>query len=924
MNPATEPLPPEANRSDLTVGTPPPPPDDLRLVRALEEYFDELESGRRPDRERFLARYPEVAAALAECLDGLHFVHAAASQLYPAGSTAKPSDELGPATALGDYLLIREVGRGGMGVVYEAEQLSLGRRVALKVLPFAATLDPRQLQRFKNEAQAAAHLHHQNIVPVYAVGCERGVHYYAMQYIDGQSLAAIIQEQRRRMGLERPVQDAAINAPTPRPGSRAWGRVATADTNHSLLSTSGSVQAREYFRAVARVGVQAAEALDYAHQCGVVHRDIKPGNLLFDVRGNLWVADFGLARFEGSDALTATGDLLGTLRYMSPEQALTRRGPLDQRTDVYSLGVTLYELLTLQPAFHGPDRQELLRQIAHEEPCPPRRLNRGVPAELETIVLKAMAKVPAERYASARELADDLRRFLEDQPIRARRPTVVERGRKWARRHQALVTAAAVVGVLALGMLSVSTAFMVRARNRALESEQRAQRAVDTMYTQVAERWLARAPHLEPLQREFLLEALGYYQEFAGAPGSDPRQRQEKGRAYRRVGDIQQRLGRFEEARAAYDRAVTTLDGLVSEFPATASYERDLALARNNLGNVLRDMGRLALAEQAYRGAGRAFEKSQEHGLPGRAEYAACSSNLGIVLSALDRNEEAESAYRRGVYVLERADRAALAAPEYRHDLAGSYNNLANLLASTDKTAEAEQLYRQAVALWDGLLAEAPAEPVYRQSAAVSLAGLGLVLAAERRFDSAEQMCRAALSRQGELAEDFPGVPAYRQQWAATYQALGNVLAAASRPAEAERAYKKALALQERLVGDFPSAPAYQRELAVTYHAAAHFFHDAGRHREASENCERALRLRDKLVVAFPDTPAYRRELADSRRLAETLAGSSRAARPSGGMADFERLWECLAALVHDCCGSDGGPAMIHADARRQTREGAP
>ena len=188
---------------------------------------------------------------------------------------------------------------------------------------------------------------------------------------------------------------------------------------------------RDYFRKVAELGVQAAEALDHAHQLGIVHRDIKPANLLLDGRGNLWVTDFGLAHMQHGEAnLTVTGQALGTPRYMSPEQALAKRVPIDHRTDVYSLGATLYELLTLRPAFPSEDRQELLRQIAFEDPARPRRLERAIPAELEIIVLKAMEKRPQDRYATAQELADDLRRWLLDQPIRARRPSLGAGGAK--------------------------------------------------------------------------------------------------------------------------------------------------------------------------------------------------------------------------------------------------------------------------------------------------------------------------------------------------------------------------------------------------------------------------------------------------------------------------------------------------------------
>jgi len=368
---------------------------------------------------------------------------------------------------LGDYRILREIGRGGMGVVYEAQQMSLGRRVALKMLPFASALDARQLQRFHNEAQAAAHLHHQNIVPVYAVGCERSVHYYAMQFIEGRTLAAMIEELRQGAGLPAetdrspsPLKDSPSPlCPAPTPDKPVAG--STLETPAGLHSTDHSTRSRSFFRTAVQLGVQAAQGLDHAHQLGIVHRDIKPGNLMVDVRGNLWITDFGLAQIQGDNKLTLTGDLLGTLRYMSPEQALAQRVTVDQRTDIYSLGVTLYELLTLEPACNGPDRQAVLRQIAFEDPPHPRKLNRSIPVDLETIVLKAIAKNPTERYATARELGDDLERFLRDEPVRAKRPTLMQKARKWAVRHQPLVWSGVVLLLIVVVGLTISN-FLLR------------------------------------------------------------------------------------------------------------------------------------------------------------------------------------------------------------------------------------------------------------------------------------------------------------------------------------------------------------------------------------------------------------------------------------------------------------------------------
>jgi tetratricopeptide (TPR) repeat protein len=428
--------------------------NEASFALAFEEIIEKLKSQKDFDFEVYLQQHPEHAERLRRLLPTVGVLaelgRSVARQDYPGVASAGSSGvELG---VLGDYRIIREVGHGGMGVVYEAEQVSLGRRVALKVLPLASTMDPRQLQRFHNEARAAAGLHHTNIVPVYGVGCERGVHYYAMQFIDGRTLADVVAQQQGVPPSQVPTmpqtdpQAAAGSAPTVPPAARA---------------TCTAPRDAAYFRRAAEWGIQAAEALDCAHAFDVVHRDVKPANLLVDWTGRLWVTDFGLAHVHIDARLTMTGDLVGTLRYMSPEQALGKRVVVDHRTDVYSLGATLYELLTLQPAFAGSDRQELLRQIAFEEPKRPRRINKSIPAELQTIVLKAMEKNPADRYATAKELADDLRRYLEDKPIRARRPSLALRVRKWARRRTAavraavfclVVTLAAIVGSVGWGL----------------------------------------------------------------------------------------------------------------------------------------------------------------------------------------------------------------------------------------------------------------------------------------------------------------------------------------------------------------------------------------------------------------------------------------------------------------------------------------
>jgi WD40 repeat protein/serine/threonine protein kinase len=411
------------------------------LAEAVEKYRSLLKSGSPDERAAFRANHVDLGPALYECLDALDFLEAAGQGLHsdaPRGLLPDPHANTVVLGTLGDFRILREVGRGGMGIVYEAEQISLHRRVALKVLPFAATMDPRHLQRFKNESLAAASLEHPHIVPVYAVGCERGVHYYAMKYIEGQSLAEVIDEVRKAKDSHHR-------------GTENTEKKQNTKISSSLCSLclGGSP---DFFKSVAELGIQAAEALEHAHSVGIVHRDIKPANLMTDSQGKLWITDFGLARTTADAGLTMTGDVPGTLRYMSPEQALAKHGLVDHRTDVYSLGVTLYELLTGTPAINGKDREQILNALTLDEPRPPRDLDAAIPHDLETILLKAMAREPAERYTTAKELADDLRRFLEHRSILARRPSWLQCVRKWVRRHQAVVTATSLTLAAALAV----------------------------------------------------------------------------------------------------------------------------------------------------------------------------------------------------------------------------------------------------------------------------------------------------------------------------------------------------------------------------------------------------------------------------------------------------------------------------------------
>jgi serine/threonine protein kinase/tetratricopeptide (TPR) repeat protein len=548
--------------------------------RVADEFTQRLDRGERPDVEEFARLHPQIADVLREVLPALEVFRVPAPGQGAPEQGGDPAEDA-PGT-LGDYRLLRVVGRGGMGVVYEAEQQSLGRRVAVKVLPFAATLDGRHLQRFRDEARAAALLHHTHIVPVYGMGSDRGVSYYAMQFIDGQTLAEVI------AGLRRDAAAHPRRAGEPPAGTTALPPAA-------VLSTERSHGGPAFYRSVARLGVQAAEALAHAHESGVIHRDIKPSNLLLDGAGHLWITDFGLARFPDEPGLTRTGDVVGTLRYMSPEQALGKPTPVDRRSDVYALGATLYELLTLEPAYPGRDRDELLRQIATSEPKEPRRLDPAVPRELETVVLKAMAREPERRYATAEEFADDLRCFLEHRPVKARRPSLAERVAKFARRHRAATAAAVVVLALAAAALCVTTVVVWREkeqteaargreeaqRRRADANFQRALSGATQLLLPLEDERLKDVPGVDALRQKLVSRGVLFFEGFVHPNDPEPAVRFDTAQAYHGLAATYSAHQQAGAAREVLGREVVLLEALTAAYPEQLAYRRQLARAHD-------------------------------------------------------------------------------------------------------------------------------------------------------------------------------------------------------------------------------------------------------------------------------------------------------------------------------------------------------
>jgi tetratricopeptide (TPR) repeat protein len=816
--------------------------DDPRVVRAAQEYLAQAEAGGKPSLSEFVARHPDIAGPLGRCLAGLEFVQAAAPHLsQPLDGVAPPDGGGAVPGTLGDFRIIREVGRGGMGIVYEAVQVSLGRRVALKVLPFAATMDPRQLQRFHNEARAAAGLHHTNIVPVYGVGQERGVHYYAMQFIEGRTLADFIAQQRGEAVALVPTMaeaEAAASATTVPPAAQA---------------TSAAPRDAAYFRRAAEWGIQAAEALDCAHALGVVHRDVKPANLLVDAAGRLWVTDFGLAQVQGDARLTLTGDLVGTLRYMSPEQALAQRVVIDHRTDIYSLGATLYELLTLRPAFAGTDRQELLRQIAFEESRPPRRVNKAVPAELETIVLKAMEKNPQDRYATAKELADDLRHWLDDRPIQARRPSVLQRLRKWARRHKGLVRTAA---ALAMAVLVVGGALLWREQRQRAAAERAVEAALDRAdLLQQQERW------------QEALAVLTLAESQLASRGLDVLRQRVAGR--RRDVDM---LLRLEEARLQAS-AVSKEKGF-----DWAGADRLYAKAFADYGL---DLSALGPAEAAAR------VRTSPIGtrlIVGLDDWAAVRNNLrpgsGASLRALANQADSDPWRRRLREAWANKDRKA-AESLAREDTAWS-QPLANIvllargLRVDHGWAAAERVARRAqqrhpadfwvnLELAQILVEKRPPDP------AEATRFCQAALAQRPHSPAVHNSLGSALVAQGKLTE---AVAAYRKaiefgpDFALAHNNLGNAFAKQGKLAAAVTAYRRAIELE----------PGY----APAHSNLGHALREQGKLVEAVAACRKAIKLKPGYAPAHCNLGHALREQG---KLAEAEAACRRAIKLQADLA---------------------------------------
>jgi serine/threonine-protein kinase len=650
-----------------------------------------------------------------------------------------------------------------MGRVFLARQLRLDRLVALKMIsPRAEPLSEERV-RFQAEAAALARLKHPNIVQIYEVDEWDGQPYIALELVEGDRL------DRKLAGVPQ----------VPRESAR-------------LLET-------------------LVRAVHAAHEQGIVHRDLKPANILLTADGQPKIADFGLAkRLDTDSRQTQTGTVLGTPSYMAPEQAAGDSKAVGPATDLFALGAILYEMLTGRPPFQGSTSPETLQLIREAEPLSPKRLQPGVPRDLETICLKCLEKSPARRYRSAAELADDLRRFLTYEPIRARPAGPGERAWKWARRYPARAALAGVVAaaLLAIGALGAwSNARLRDAAARAEARSRQTRKVVDDMYTRVAEEWLADEPVKDALRLEFLSKALDLYQEFTREQGHDPEVRRETALAFFRTGQIHRLLNQRHRAQEAYDQAVALQSNLCDEFPRDLGYRHDLADSFNWRGEMFREGGAtLPAAVEDYHRA-RVLQEALVAQSPDpqfRKALARSHYNLAIAQLDLGRPEHAAKDLDRAAQLLGELRRAHPAVPEYRHELAKCFINRGVLHKDRGLFEKSGADYREAAELLHKLSEDAPARAAYRSDLASVHLNWGNLWSAQNEPGRAAGELGRALDLLQRLARDFPDRPGYQKKLANAHNSLAAVLAQGSEFDKAERHWHQARERFERLASEHP------------------------------------------------------------------------------------------------------------------------
>ncbi|QDT07594.1 Serine/threonine-protein kinase PrkC [Rubripirellula lacrimiformis] len=809
-----------------------------RLTELLDQYLIGLENGDRLDAAQLTQANPDLADAFNAYLEKLDALYGVAVGFQDPASNDVP--DVGGQTTLGDFTLHREIGRGGMGVVYEASQKSLDRRVAIKLLPLASLLDARQIARFKNEAHAAGLLQHPNIVPVYSVGSQRGVHYYAMQFVDGESMDAWIQHR----------------ADDPPPATKG-------------SSQSGSSKQGDWHQVI-RWSIDVAGALQVAHESGVVHRDIKPSNLMLDRDGKIWVTDFGLARCQSDVSLTRSGDVIGTMRYMSPEQARGQSALIDGRSDVYSLAATLYEMLTLRHAYDGDDAPTILKNIDQQEVVSLCAIRPDLPRDLETVVAKAMAKNRESRYETAEDFAADLTRVLAGEPTIARPPTVVDRISRFASKHRhAVLSMAAIVTISVVGLVIVNTKLAVAKRfsdeyaARAIRGETRARDAVDRLGSQMAE-LLSDIPAAESVRRQLLIETLDYYEQFAAEVDGHPKMRSDLAITLAKIGALQSELGESDKAIDSLTRSESIYAELAGLPSATDAQRLDWSTSQNNLAQALVRTGKL---EDAARSFARAIatqrdvaERSTDQAGKRNAHVAIATTlnNLGLLLSQSGADDEAEQAYLESIGLLT-ANPFAANLPT-QQQLAAVQANLGGLL-TTKSPHRAVQYAQQALGgQLDALQSDRGNAKLATQTI-VTLNTLGAAQSAANQGAAAIETFQRSIEIGKQLLARWPDQPTYRRDLVLSYNHLGLSLSKVGKLSEARHAFDNAMELGRPLATQFENDAETQSLFGSLSNNLGFLNQQLGNYPAAVKAYQDAIDYQSVAVRQAPEVKRYREYL---------------------------------------------------------------
>lgn len=882
----------------LAAGATPPLPDDLEDSAHLK---------------------PRLTRGLA-CLQLLNALRPARDSARAEGSTWMTRDDVARTgripEALGRFQLRRELGRGGFGVVYLAYDPKMRRDVALKVPHAQSLATPILRQRFQREAHAAAALDHPNLVPVFECGEVGPIGYIASAYCPGPTLAAWLRDR---------------NEPVPA-------------------------------RLAAALCAALADAVAHAHARGVLHRDLKPSNiLLFPSTSNQFstgglefvprVTDFGLARnFDASDAdaprdaeadhVTLSGVIVGTPTYMSPEQAAGRSSAVGPATDVYGLGVVLYELLAGRPPFVAESALDMLQQVRRDEPVSPRRLRARLPRDLETISLKCLQKEPRRRYASAALLADDLRRFLDGKPILARPVGRLQRGWRWVCREPkvagllALFLAAlfgGFVGVLWQWQRAEGHATVARAERDAANLERahaegnfRKARVVVDRLAQLAED-LRHQPRLSKTRRLVLAEVSDFYQGFVAEKSTDPIVRFEAVKICNRLAELYNWLGQRDKEGEAVRRAAVLADGMIRQYPSNPDYRYERVICHVRTAHYLRAMNRFNEALAEYQSAIDSGEALiAEH--PGNPNHDSILANAFVNWCSLryDRThaEEARRGCLRGIEIQRRLVDAYPKAAFYRIELAIGLDALSQFQWWDGRRAEAETTCRQALAMRLALVASQPDVSWNRELLARSQLRVASMLDQTGRPDAGEATYREAISTLTSLVTDFPDVPQYRVSLIGAWADLGALLRKSTRAPDEETALRMSAEISKQLVKDFPADETYQQLLGRRKYTLGVALRRFGKFAGATAALEDAL-------SAAPNEPGYQNALAwylatgpdakptDFPRSVE-LAKKVVAERPTHGpswntlgVAQYRvgHLTEALAALENSVRYRKGGDA---------------